>query len=149
MPDKVLVWCTPLEYHRTLQLLVGHILKMSWQKKPHGHCTVSHTMCILLLTLRGDLHPPQENILRSKDPKPAIILLHIHPNMKWRLQHRNFLNCANQKLINSRVDTQPQQIWSFSHGWKISKCMWKTRTWLKGMPFNWSRILQPKEPAMK
>ena len=46
--------------------LVGHILRLSWQMKPHGHCKVSHTMCILLLTFRGDLHLPPENILRSR-----------------------------------------------------------------------------------
>ena len=55
-------------------------------EEPHGCCTVTGIMGVLGVHFasdpQGDLHLPPENILRREDPKPALILLHIHPDMK-------------------------------------------------------------------
>ena len=119
MQDKVQVWSTPLDYPKVFWSLVGLILRMSWQKKPHRHHIVNNTMCILLQILRRDLHLPPQNFLRGNNLEPAIILPHIHPVMRWRWWCRNSTNCMNPKLTNWRVGTWPWQTWSFSHGWKI------------------------------
>ena len=49
----------------------------TWASQSHP-CHVH----ILLLTLWRDLHLPLENILRSKNHKPDLILPHIHPDMR-------------------------------------------------------------------
>ena len=71
MSGEVQVWCTPLDFPKAFQSLLGLTSKMSWQKKPHWHLIVICVMCNLLQTLWGFTPTPQK-YPEEQQPKASI-----------------------------------------------------------------------------
>ena len=101
MPDEVQVWCTPLEYHRTLQSLIGLILKMSWWKKPHGHHTISHTMCICFRPSGGFTFTPRK--LPEEQRSRAIFNPTAYPpSYEMKMEVQEFCKLCKPKIYKMK-----------------------------------------------
>ena len=78
--------------------LPGLILKMSWQKKPHGHHIVIHAMCTLLLTLRWIYIDPPRKYPEEQNPQARFNPVTYPPRYEMKMVVQEFCKLHEPKI---------------------------------------------------